>query len=50
MQLIQEYSYKCESGYEDRLEPQHVIFNTKDLESNKTVCNEISGNCHTTTK
>lgn len=49
MQLVQEYSYQCEDGYQATLEAQHVRFFTKDIESNKTVCDDESGKCLTTT-
>lgn len=49
LELVQEYSYQCESGYEDTLEARYVRFFTKDIESNKTICDDETGKCLTTT-
>lgn len=50
LELNHEYSYQCESGYQATLEARHIRFFTKNIESNNTVCDEISGTCHTTTQ
>jgi len=48
LRLLEEYNYQCEDDYKFKMEARHVVFFTKGLLSNKTICDSQTESCFTT--